>query len=69
MKRIFYLILIVVILCCGCGYAGGNLEIHKLGEMDEWVSSDGVHYWISGYKMAPRYDNNGNLVIDELEEY
>lgn len=35
---------------------------------DEWVSPDGVHYWTNnaGYHaaMAPRYDSNGELVID-----
>lgn len=34
----------------------------------EWVSPDGVHYWYqqSGYHamLAPRYDSNGNLVIE-----
>lgn len=37
----------------------------------EWISPDGVHYWYqrSGYHamLAPRYDNNGNLVIDNAE--
>ncbi|MDO5125353.1 MAG: hypothetical protein Q4D35_03135 [Ruminococcus sp.] len=35
----------------------------------EWISPDGVHYWCTGNttgnSMAPRYDNNGNLVVDK----
>lgn len=38
----------------------------------EWVSPDGVHYWYqqAGYHamLAPRYDKNGNLVIDKVVE-
>lgn len=39
-------------------------------EFTEWVSPDGVHYWynkeMNGYSwFAPRYDNNGKLVIDK----
>lgn len=36
----------------------------------EWVSPDGVHYWVvignNRYGITPRYDNKGNLVIDEI---
>lgn len=36
----------------------------------EWVSPDGVHYWIyDGKGIAPRYDSNGNLILDNLEEF
>lgn len=38
-------------------------------KMTEWISPDGVHYWYheAGYTamLAPRYDANGNLVIDK----
>ena len=41
-------------------------------QMFEWISPDGVHYWVydgaAQYGMAPRYDNNGNLVIDEEQQ-
>lgn len=44
-----------------------NIENGK-NDVVEWVSPDGVHYWVySGgyqYGIAPRFDNNGNLVID-----
>lgn len=34
----------------------------------EWISPDGVHYWIYNnyqrFGMAPRYDHNGQLIID-----
>lgn len=37
----------------------------------EWVSPDGVHYWYRNMgqqaMLAPRYDSEGNLVIDEVE--
>lgn len=38
----------------------------------EWISPDGVHYWVreaghQGY-MAPRYDSEGNLIIDKIGE-
>lgn len=40
-------------------------------QMTEWVSPDGVHYWYQqkGYHavLAPRYDAEGNLVIDNKE--
>ena len=39
--------------------------------MSEWVSPDGVHYWMYNntyqFGMSPRYDSNGNLVIDRVE--
>lgn len=51
---------------------GINNENTKIHEDDltitEWISPDGVHYWYQyggyGRMLAPRYDNNGNLVID-----
>lgn len=34
--------------------------------ISEWVSPDGVHYWEGSYgALSPRYDNNGELIIDE----
>ena len=50
-------------------YNDGSYKITHHGEKaDEWVSPDGVHYWIfsEGYGgfMAPRYDEDGILVID-----
>ena len=46
-----------------------NSEIHSDDvAVTEWISPDGVHYWYqqSGYHamLAPRYDSEGNLVID-----
>lgn len=38
----------------------------------EWISPDGVHYWYRehgyGIMFAPRYDADGNLVIDLKED-
>lgn len=31
----------------------------------EWISPDGVHYWDLYNQLAPRYDHDGNLVIEE----
>lgn len=54
----------------GVQYNDGNLA--KSIKFNEWVSPDGVHYWISIKgkisMMAPRYDKNGNLVIDKENE-
>lgn len=46
-----------------------NKEIHSDDiKMTEWISPDGVHYWHnrgSNIEMlAPRYDHDGQLVID-----
>lgn len=67
MKKIilmFMLVLLTISLC-----ACGNTQKHYDNMMNEWVSPDGVHYW--AYKgegnhdfLAPRYDNDGKLVID-----
>lgn len=59
---------------CGCKEEQG--ETKKIFPEDfgryEWISPDGVHYWIMNgnrrYGITPRYDNNGNLVIDKLAE-
>ena len=36
--------------------------------LKEWVSPDGVHYWMYSDDycrgLTPRYDNKGNLVIE-----
>lgn len=37
-------------------------------QFQEWISPDGVHYWYRGASqgyLAPRYDRDGNLVIDK----
>lgn len=50
-----------------------NTETHSEDvTITEWISPDGVHYWYqeAGYHamLAPRYDSNGNLVIDNEEK-
>lgn len=47
-----------------------NTEIHSDDiKVTEWVSPDGVHYWYHdfgyGIVLTPRYDANGNLIIDK----
>lgn len=69
-------LIIAVILCCvllfSCS-ANYNSKEHSDDVMvTEWISPDGVHYWYQqqGYHamLAPRYDSNGNLVIDNQGE-
>lgn len=83
-KRYLYItaaILSTTLLLTGCGNSNESLHntyanamINNLYESGygtyEWVSPDGVHYWVvienNRYGIAPRYDNKGNLVIDEI---
>lgn len=77
------LIMLLTSLCVFAGGCGTNDTIRhtkadaSIGALDdygtyEWVSPDGVHYWVvvngRGYGIAPRYDNDGNLVIDKGAE-
>lgn len=66
------IIFIVVIATLSCAVI--DSMNHKTEEerciFTEWISPDGTHYWYksgaygAGY-LAPRYDNDGNLVIDK----
>lgn len=62
-------ILIVVLVIVGQNKANSTIYTEEEKQFAEWISPDGVHYWIrqDGYEgyMAPRFDNNGNLVIDK----
>lgn len=68
-------ILVIIVFIAGLGIKGLTRVANSANrvaqeEFTEWVSPDGVHYWygkeINGYSwFAPRYDNNGNLVIDK----
>lgn len=75
MKKKIIILLVALMLCfavCGC-------DTDNMTKVDadakpisygtyEWVSPDGVHYWVYRdtyhYGIAPRYDSNGDLVID-----
>ena len=54
----------------GCAPGGGEY-VRNSGYMDEWISPDGVHYWRDDVGkngcMAPRYDHEGNLVIENWD--
>lgn len=70
-KAIIITILIFVGLIVGALALDKHYNTHPHSEdvqITEWVSPDGVHYWYqqSGYHamLAPRYDRNGELVID-----
>lgn len=68
MKKIILILMLVLLTISLC--ACGNIQKTYDNVMGEWISPDGVHYW--AFKsdggnvefLAPRYDNNGNLVID-----
>lgn len=72
MKRYITAITIVVVIIAAmlsCAYCASQERGHAIPgnnpfDYQEWVSPDGVHYWRTPYNMAPRYDNNGELVID-----
>lgn len=69
MKKIICLIC-AMIMAFGLSACQGQRDVisNDYQRFDEWVSPDGVHYWYktSGYMgyLAPRYDHDGNLVID-----
>lgn len=85
-KRYLYItatILSTTLLLTGCGNSNESLHHTYANVMRnnslpyepdygtyEWVSPDGVHYWVviekDRYGIAPRYNNKGNLVIDEI---
>ena len=75
-QKIIILVASILLLLTGC--QDNNQEYRDMPNsviepmLSEWVSPDGVHYWMyrdaycSG--ITPRYDNKGNLVIEELKE-
>lgn len=79
MKKVLALILLSTTLLTGCGRKEFDTsyrtrivtEYSNPGSyaVSEWTSPDGVHYWIAegGYRfgIAPRYDKDGKLIIDE----
>ena len=66
------IILLALLLIFGIGAVAASTEKYQYENMDEWISPDGVHYWRQtvGYKgfMAPRYDHDGRLVIEDRNE-
>lgn len=70
-KKLFLVLTIVCMLvslaaCGGVRAREDSLDGHIIFETkrNEWISPDGVHYWVYASQMVPRYDHNGNLVID-----
>ena len=59
-----FIVVAVVLFAASCGSPYDGQRIAHSANAAEWVSIDGVHYWRVGYGMAPRYDHDGNLVID-----
>ena len=63
------MIVVATLVLCSCSSQEGIDVDYTDEKVVEWISPDGVHYWFykSHYKMAlaPRYDRNGELVIDE----
>lgn len=69
MKRTAILIIsVLMVLCLLCGCQMDEFGTYNDFAAKEWVSPDGVHYWYitagSAFGITPRYDNSGNLVID-----
>ena len=74
MKKVIVYIVVIIVFITGFVWilnrAVNSPDVVAKKEVAEWISPDGVHYWcsISGYSwLAPRYDNNGNLVIDKQD--
>ena len=76
-QKIIILAIAVLLLLTGC--KDNNQEYCDIPNsllttpiLKEWVSPDGVHYWM--YRddycegLTPRYDNKGNLVIESNYE-
>lgn len=66
------IIIVGVLIIVAIANAAYNAKEHSDDvAVTEWISPDGVHYWYqqSGYHamLAPRYDAEGKLVIDEVE--
>ena len=71
-QKIIILAVTILLLLTGC--EDNNQEYRDMPDsvttpmIKEWVSPDGVHYWmyLDGYcgGITPRYDNEGNLVIE-----
>lgn len=70
-KIVFFVVLIIGILFLifRAEASYNNVSHDDDVIMTEWISPDGVHYWYqqAGYHamLAPRYDAEGNLVIEE----
>lgn len=71
--KIIIAIIVLVLIFCIIGCDGSDNDFYEPTKVCEWVSPDGVHYWVIAHSneygrlCAPRYDNNGNLVIDDLK--
>lgn len=71
-KDAVLIIVAVLILILGFLF-GGVLVVNsspsstQVENHDVWISPDGVHYWAHESALAPRYDHNGNLVIENWD--
>lgn len=68
MKKIICIAMLVASMIVLSGCSSDTYVQHDDTELEEWISPDGVHYWIYSFAnkgmLAPRYDSSGNLVID-----
>lgn len=62
MKKVAILITLLAMLLT---LVGCRENYTRTDGYSEWISPDGVHYWDLYNQMAPRYDHDGNLVIEE----
>lgn len=44
-----------------------NSEYTNYSNQRIWISPDGVHYWVHGTDYTPRYNHEGNLVIENWD--
>lgn len=68
MKKALVVLMLITLLTvlCSCDYK--LIGTPGIGDVEEWISPDGVHYWMRNgthsLTLTPRYDNDGNLVIE-----
>lgn len=63
MRKCIVLAIVISIILTGCAEPQA-LTLSRTSDIYEWVSPDGVHYWRGLYSLSPRYNCNGELVID-----
>ena len=64
MKKVLVILMVITLLLVLSSCDGTKVSL----DVSEWTSPDGVHYWVyNGYYrlgLAPRYDSDGQLVIE-----
>lgn len=58
---------LIVIFVPATSMQNTNSEYITYGNQRIWISPDGVHYWVHGTDYTPRYNHEGNLVIENWD--